>query len=83
MSHEQHLEPKFEAPFLTFKEKTGMVTGRAMSEGSEKPPGKETRQAERKEGTREGEGYGHLTKDLNVPGETLEISERGDSGFTS
>lgn len=42
-----------------------------MRKGSEKPPEKENRRAEMKEGTQEGQGYGHLTKDLNVPGEML------------
>lgn len=52
MSHEQHLEPKFEAPFLIFKEKTGMVTGRAMREGSEKPPNLRERRLDEQRGRR-------------------------------
>lgn len=62
-------EKMIKAPSLTFKEITG--SGGGMRKGSEKPPEKENRRAEMKEGTQEGQGYGHLAKDLNVPGETL------------
>lgn len=57
-------EKMIKTPFLTFKE----ITGGAMRKGSEKPPEKENRRAEMKEGTQEGEGYGHLTKDWKVSG---------------